>query len=102
MFIAGMLMYETMDSAWFRGKLTRTCEVFAICISRVWHLFISTTRALSCLAFCLNLLKYELQYYLFHGLALHAVAVIAYSIVPEGHPSLRVFLLAMPPGFAMT
>jgi exopolysaccharide production protein ExoZ len=42
------------------------------------------------------------SYYLIHGLALHAVAVIAYSIVPEGHPSLRVFLLAMPPGFAMT
>ena len=56
MFIAGMLMYETMDSAWFRGRLTRKGEVFAICISRVWNLFISTTRALTCLAFCLNLL----------------------------------------------
>ena len=26
------------------------------------------------------------SYYLIPGLALHAVAVIAYSIVPEGHP----------------
>src|SRR5260370_31060953 len=31
MFIAGILMYEAMDSAWLRGKLTRRGEIFAIC-----------------------------------------------------------------------
>lgn len=49
---------------------------------------------------CLGNMSYS--YYLIHGLALHAVAVIAYSIVPEGHPSLPLFLLALPLGFAVT
>jgi hypothetical protein len=56
MFIAGILMYETMDSAWFRGKLReRVKSLRSVNFSRIWHLFISTTRARSCLAFCLNL-----------------------------------------------
>jgi len=140
MFIAGILMYETMDSAWFRGKLTRKGEIFAICIFLASLAFvyfydarpqllgllpkltagkvvlpdIGTFQGLykvivlsiSCamLAFCSfefdgllkaffswNPLRYlgnmSYSYYLIHGLALHAVAVIAYSIVPEGESS---------------
>jgi peptidoglycan/LPS O-acetylase OafA/YrhL len=49
---------------------------------------------------CLGNMSYS--YYLIHGLALRAVAVIAYSIVPEDHPSLPLFLLALPVGFAVT
>jgi len=155
MFIAGILMYEAMDSAWLRGKLTRKGEIFAIAAflaslafvylydaRQQWLGFLPGLTAgktvlpgigtfqgpykvivlsMSCtmLAFysfefdgllkaffswnplrCLGNMSYS--YYLIHGLALHAVAVIAYSIVPEGHPSLPLFLLALPFGFAMT
>jgi exopolysaccharide production protein ExoZ len=154
-FIAGMLMYETIDSAWFRGKLTRKGEIFAICIFLASLAFVYFYDArpqllgvlpkltagkvvlpgvgtfqgpykvivlsISCAMlafysfeferllkafFSWNPLRYlgnmNYSYFLIHGLALLAVAVIAYSIVPDGHPSLPVFLLAMPLGFAMT
>lgn len=155
MFIAGILMYEAMDSTWLRGRLTRTGEIFAICTFLASLAFVYTYDArpqlfgflpgltagktvlpgiaafqgpykvivlsISCtmLAFysfefdgllkaffswnplrCLGNMSYS--YYLIHGLALHAVAMIAYSIVPEGHPSLPLFLAALPLGFAMT
>jgi len=155
MFVAGILMYEAIDSAWLRGKLTRKGEIFAICTFLAGLAFVYFYDArpqllgllpgltagktvlpgvgtfqgpykvivlsISCtmLAFysfefdgvlktffswnplrCLGNMSYS--YYLIHGLALHAVAVIAYSIVPEDHPSLPLFLLALPLGFAMT
>jgi peptidoglycan/LPS O-acetylase OafA/YrhL len=155
MFVAGILVYEAIDSAWLRGRLTRKGEIFAICIFLASLAFVYLYDArpqllgllpglsagksvlpgidtfqgpykvivlsISCtmLAFytfefdgllkaffswnplrCLGNMSYS--YYLMHGLALHAVAVIAYSIVPEGHPSLPLFLLVLPLGFAMT
>jgi peptidoglycan/LPS O-acetylase OafA/YrhL len=42
------------------------------------------------------------SYYLIHGLSLHLVALIAYSIVPQSKPSLGIFLLSLPLGFAVT
>jgi exopolysaccharide production protein ExoZ len=155
MFIAGILMYEAMDSGWFRGKLTRTGEIFAIGIFVASLAFVYMYDAhqellsflpgltagktilpgigafqgpykvivlsISCTVlafysfefdgllkklFSWNPLRYlgnmSYSYYLIHGLALHSVAIIAYSIIPENHPSLSTFLLALPLGFAVT
>jgi exopolysaccharide production protein ExoZ len=155
MFVAGILMYEAMDSAWLRGKLTRKGEIFAICtfLASLAYVYLYDARpqlfgflpgltagetvlpgivtfqgpykvivlSISCTTLALysfefdgllkaffswNPLRYlgnmSYSYYLIHGLVLHAVALIAYSIVPEGHPSLPLFLLALPLGFAMT
>jgi peptidoglycan/LPS O-acetylase OafA/YrhL len=155
MFIAGILMYEAMDSGWFRGKLTRTGEIFAIGIFVASLAFVYVYDAhqellsflpgltagktilpgigafqgpykvivlsISCTMlafysfefdgllkklFSWNPLRYlgnmSYSYYLIHGLALHSVAMIAYAIVPENHPSLSTFLLALPLGFAVT
>jgi len=151
MFIAGILMYEAMDSAWLRGKLTRKGENFAIGTflaslafvylydvgpqwlgllpERRFFLVIGVFQGLykvmvlsiSCTILAFYSFEFDgllraffswnplrglgnmrYSYYLIHGLALHAAAVIAYSIVLEGHPSLPLFLLALPLGFGMT
>ena len=144
--IAGILMYESMDSAWFRGKLIRKGEIFAICIFLASLAFVYFYDArpqllgllpkltagkvvlpvvgtfqgpykvivlsISCamLAFysfefkgllkgflSWNPLRYlgnmNYSYYLIHGLAFLAAAVIAYSIVPDG-PSESACVLA--------
>ncbi len=155
MFIAGILLYEAMDSAWFKGKLTRNGELFAIFtfIASLAFVYLYDVQprllgwlpgftagkndlpgvatfqgpykvivlSISCamLAFysfefdgllkkvfswnplrCLGNMSYS--YYLIHGLALHAVAIIASSLAPEGRANLPLFLLALPIGFAIT
>jgi exopolysaccharide production protein ExoZ len=155
MFVAGILMYEAMDSAWFKGKLNRTNEIVAICVFALSLVFVylydefpqligslpgftagKTTLpgiatfqgpykvivlSISCSmlafyafefdgvlksVFSWNPLRYlgnmSYSYYLIHGLALHTIALIAYLIVPEGRPSLTIFLFALPLGFAAT
>ncbi|HXM97466.1 MAG TPA: acyltransferase [Candidatus Dormibacteraeota bacterium] len=155
MFIAGILLYEAMDSTWLKRRLTRWGEIFSIVIFLAslafvylydahanWFGFLPgltegrtvlpgiptfqgpykvIVLSISCTMlvfysvefdgllrrfFSWNPLRYlgnmSYSYYLIHGLALHALAMILYSIVPEGQPKLSVFLLALPVGFAMT
>jgi exopolysaccharide production protein ExoZ len=155
MFIAGILLYEAMDSVWLKDKLKRKGELFAIFtfIASLAFVYLYDAHprllgwlpgftagkndlpgigsfqgpykvivlSISCVmlsfysfefdgllkAFfswnplrCLGNMSYS--YYLIHGLALHAVAIIAHSFVPEDHASLPLFLLALPLGFAIT
>jgi peptidoglycan/LPS O-acetylase OafA/YrhL len=155
MFIAGILLYEAMDSAWLRGKLTRTGEIFAICtfIASLAFVYVYDAHpqslrflpgfaagktdlpgigafqgpykvivlSISCAMltfysfefdgllkalFSWNPFRYlgnmSYSYYLIHGLALHAFAITTYLIVPQNHPSLPLFLLALPLGFVVT
>lgn len=155
MFVAGILLYEAMDSSWFSGKLTRVGEILVISafLGSLAFVFLYDARpqwfsflpgltagktilpgigafqgpykvivlSISCAMLALysfdfdgvlkalfswNPLRYlgnmSYSYYLIHGLALHTVAVVVYRLVPEKQPSLPVFLLALPIGFAAT
>jgi exopolysaccharide production protein ExoZ len=155
MFVAGIVLYEVMDSAWLRTKLTRKGEMVAICtflasmifvylydVHSGWFsvfpgIFAGRTvlpgvptfqgpykviiLSLSCPLLALYSFRYDgllktlfswhplrylgnmsYSYYLIHGLTLHAMALVAYSIVPDGAPSAITFLVALPAGLAMT
>jgi exopolysaccharide production protein ExoZ len=155
MFVAGILMYEAMDSGWFKGKLTRNSEIFAICtfVAALIFVYLYDARpqslaflprftagkttlpgiatfqgpykvivlSISCSmlafysfefdgmlksVFSWNPLRYlgnmSYSYYLIHGLTLHTVALIAYLMVPDGHSSLSLVLVALPIGFIAT